>query len=432
MAALEKNSMRSHHRETSLQELKALFGLFYASGLLKSSKCNPEDLWSEKTGLIEFRGSMSLKRYKFLLLCIRFDDKDTRNVRRTVDRFSPIREIWAEFIYSCGKYYSPSQWCTVDEQLLDFHGPCNFKIYKKNKPDQYCLKLVTINDAETSYMFNAEPYTGIVSNDSLESIPDYYVKTLSAPIHRSERNITVDNWFMSVPLAEKMLTEYSLTMIGALSKNKCEAPREFKTPHEPGTSLFLYDENHMLVSYAPKRHTIVLIVSTLNQNPAIDEKTREPVVVQDYNRTKGGTESFDQYCRRYSVARKTYRWPLRIFYGMLDQAGVNSCILHNLNSSNVKLSQRKFLRELSNALLQPHLHSRLANISLTKSLKACLSNLLGVEVPLHEERTDKLSKSARCHYCTWRRDRKTTTACIVCSVPACPEHRRAICVNCAD
>jgi len=53
-----------------------------------------------------------------------------------------------------------------------------------------------LNDVQTSYMYNAEPYVGKIAT-----------------------SITADNWFMSVPLVQKM-QEKNLTMVGTLRKNK--------------------------------------------------------------------------------------------------------------------------------------------------------------------------------------------------------------------
>lgn len=354
-------STQSFYGHTTLDEVKALFGLFYYTGIFKASKGNPDDLWSPKTGIIQFRGTMPINRYKFLLSCLRFDDKSTRVERKRGDRFAPIREIWTDFIENCKKLYSPSQFCTIDEQLLGFRGRCPFRIYIKSKPDKYGIKFVTLNDAKTGYMLNAVPYTGIVENERLESIPDFYVRKLSEPIHGSRRNVTTDNWFTSVPIVEKMLTQYSLTMLGTIRKNKREIPESLKTAREPGTAHFVYDHNKMLVSYVPKKNKLVLLLSSLHQNPDIDDETGKPVAILDYNRTKGGTDLFDQFCHRYTTARKAYRWPLRVLYGMLDQSAVNSCILYNFSYVNEPLAHRQFLLTLGNALLKPHLHSRITN-----------------------------------------------------------------------
>jgi len=54
-------------------------------------------------------------------------------------------------------------------------------------------------------MLNVIPYVELVTVEDTESVPSYnYVRTLSEPIHGSNRNITCDNWFTSVPLAERM------------------------------------------------------------------------------------------------------------------------------------------------------------------------------------------------------------------------------------
>ena len=92
---------------------------------------------------------MPKQRFLFLSTCLRFDDKSMRDKS---DKFSPIREIWDIFINNCSSNYKPHRDCTVDEQLLSFRGRCPFRIYMKSKPDKYGIKLLSLNDAYTSYM----------------------------------------------------------------------------------------------------------------------------------------------------------------------------------------------------------------------------------------------------------------------------------------
>ena len=431
-AKLEKVIVQWYQDHTSLMEIKALLGIFYLCGIFKASKCNPEDLWSEKSGLIQFRATMSLNRFKFLVSCLRFDDKNTREQRMNTDRFAPVREIWDEFIENCKKYYSPSEWCTIDEQLLGFRGRCPFRIYTRNKADRNGIKVVMLNDAKTGYMINAIPYTGLVENDQFETIPEYYVRKLSEPIHGSKRNVTTDNWFTSVSIVERMLNEYSLTMLGAMRKGKREIPEYLKSARKPGTTDILYDHNKMLISYVPKKNKVVLLLSSLNQNPAIDTGTGKPLAILDYNRTKKGTEMFDQFCRRYTTWRKTLRWTLRIFFGMLDQSAVNSCILYNLNGVNESLAYRQFLLKLSTSLTEPLLRLRATNLNLQRTLRNCIAEMLSIKVPPPQERNDELPKRLRCHYCVRNSDTKTKKACNICRVPVCPKHRRTVCCSCCE
>lgn len=91
----------------------------------------------------------------FLSKCLHFDKKDER---AEDDMFAPIRQLWEMFIDNCKKNYTPSHECTVDEQLLSFRGRCVFRVYIKDMPDIYRLKVISLNDDQTSYMIYAIPY----------------------------------------------------------------------------------------------------------------------------------------------------------------------------------------------------------------------------------------------------------------------------------
>lgn len=72
------------------------------------------------------------------------------------------------------------------------------------------------------------------------------------------------------------------------------------------------------------------MLSTLGTmyNTDTNLENQKPNLILFYNSNKGGTDTFDQRCRNYTVARKTNRWPLKIFYAILDHTGVNSVILY--------------------------------------------------------------------------------------------------------
>ena len=100
-----------------------------------------------------------------------------------------------------------------------------------------------MNDAEISYMINALPYVRPVSNqEPFESIPSYYVRTLSEPIYGNNRNITCDNWFTSIKIAEQLKTLYSLTLVGTIRKNQTEISEIFKISKE-ASARFAYANN---------------------------------------------------------------------------------------------------------------------------------------------------------------------------------------------
>ena len=105
----------------------------------------------KENGITFYRCVFPKNRFTFLSSCLRFDDKDTRD---EIDRLAPIRQLGEMFIHNCKNNYIPSRKCTVDEQLLSLRGRYKFRCYMKDKPDKYGLKIISLNDSETSYMVN--------------------------------------------------------------------------------------------------------------------------------------------------------------------------------------------------------------------------------------------------------------------------------------
>lgn len=64
----------------------------------------------------------------------------------------------------------------------------------------------------------------------------------------------------------------------------------------------------------------------------------KPGIIELYNSTKPGVDSLDQKCTIYSCQCKTRRWPLTVFYAMLDISRVNAFVLFKCANVNSKVS----------------------------------------------------------------------------------------------
>ncbi|KAJ8964284.1 hypothetical protein NQ314_005018 [Rhamnusium bicolor] len=69
-------------KHTTKSEITALLGLLYFIGVKKDNHTNVKELWDTESGFIITRQVMSYKRFLFLLRCMRFDDRDTREDRK--------------------------------------------------------------------------------------------------------------------------------------------------------------------------------------------------------------------------------------------------------------------------------------------------------------------------------------------------------------
>ena len=161
---------------------------------------------------------MSRTRFQNIISCLRFDDKRTREERKRIDTFAAIREIWSYFQDCLQTCYTPGSNVTIDEQLLGFRGKCSFRQFMPKKPDKYGLKFWLCVDVDSHYVFDAFPYVGRQPNEQRQTQNGAkVVLKLLKPLYGSNRNVTMDNFFTSVPLAQQLQTK-NLTLIGTMRK----------------------------------------------------------------------------------------------------------------------------------------------------------------------------------------------------------------------
>ncbi|XP_071056421.1 piggyBac transposable element-derived protein 4-like [Onthophagus taurus] len=412
---------------TDVSEILALIGILYIAGVRKDAHFVVREMFSNEGPKI-YKCIMSEPRFTFLLSCLRFDDK---NIRNRQDKFAPIRQLWEPFIKNCTECYTPHAYCTIDEQLLGFRGNCPFRVYIASKPDKYGLKINTMCDSRTYYMVSALPYIGKEDRISKEPVSTQIVKKLAEPIYGTNRNITMDNYFTSIPLAHDMLKNHKLTIVGTLRNNKREIPPSFlpNRKKEILSSQFAFAEKTTLVSFTPKRSKSVILLSTVHSTATIDEQSKKPEIILFYNSTKGAVDTFDQMAHNYTVARKTKRWPLRFLFGMVDQAGINAYIIFNLSTKPDKPNRKQFLNKLGVQLARNYMEYRLKG-KLPNELRKDIEKVLDINTPEEDELPAKRLKSGRCHLCPRIKDRKSKICCVKCNKPVCTDHRLDICFSC--
>ncbi|UYV64257.1 hypothetical protein LAZ67_3000085 [Cordylochernes scorpioides] len=419
---------------TSEIEIRAFLGLLYLAGVYKSGHENVESLFaSDGTGRDIFRSVMSVKRFLFLLLCIRFDNFKTRCKE---DRLSPIRDIFQTIIEKFQSCYTPAEYLTVDEMLVGFRGKCPFKIYIPSKPNKYGIKIVILADSRTHYMYNAMVYTGKSKTPKSKelSLPTQIVLDISRPLWKSNRNITADNWFTSIELVDK-LKEHGLTYLGTMRKNKPQIPPQFQ-PHpkrESGTSIFGFSGTKTLVSYVPKKRKSVILISSMHHDNKCDETTGKPDIIMDYNLTKGGVDTIDQMVSNFSTSRRSRRWPLALFYALLDITALNSYIIFNYQIDKKDQKERStFIVDLGRSLIDEHLATRNLNslpLELQTTIKK-IKNNDGSSTPRGSTMPQESDTPKRCYKCPSKNAGKVKTLCSVCQLSVCKKHFLIICENC--
>ena len=104
--------------------------------------------------------------------------------------------------------------------------------------------------------------------------------------------------------------------MGTLRKNKPEVPIEFQSnkKREVGSSLFGFQDGLTLLSFVPKQNKPVLLLSSKHHDSQMDNKTGKPIVILDYNKTKGTIDTVDQICHKYTVKQRIFKYFCILFF----------------------------------------------------------------------------------------------------------------------
>ena len=168
-----------------------------------------------------------------------------------------------------------------------------------SKPAKYSIKIFWLCDASLPYAFNAKIYVGRQPGSAPEkNLGHNIIVNLTAPLQGSARNVSIDNFFTSVPVARTLL-QHQLTVVGTMRKCKREIPVCMKAAkyRQTKTSVFDFNDQLTMVSYVPKKNKAVILLSTMHHGISIVEEDpkKRPEIIKFYNETKIGIDLVDQW-----------------------------------------------------------------------------------------------------------------------------------------
>ena len=325
---------------------------------------------------------------------------------------APIVFVWDAIIGKCRSNYIPSEQLTVDEQLCNTRGRVPFKTYIPTKPGKYGIKIWVLADSKNGYLCNAQIYTGKQGNTVEKNQGQRVVLQLAEPYLNKGRTITADNFFSTIDLANNLITKKT-AFVGTVRKQRTFLPIEFQKNSRDIGFQFLFENKITLCKYTHKPGKSVVMISSLHDDNNIEENNK-PEIINYYNQTKAGVDLLDQIVRFYTVKRKSKRWPMTIFYNLLDIIGYNSFIIYAFKypeyvKRDKSRARRRFLKELSEEILDNY-----GEIQSDRPAKA-----------------PKCSNARkRCQVCPREKDTKTKSTCSKCSISCCQKHLHSVCDNC--
>ncbi|XP_047104473.1 piggyBac transposable element-derived protein 4-like [Schistocerca piceifrons] len=238
-------------KNVSLAEMEGFLGLLQLSGVEKSWDVPIRELFLDEKANPTYKATVSVNRFEDIRRMIRFDDRRTREALSADDKPAAVRYVWELFLDKCKNRMIPNDSLTVEEQLVPLCGRCSFTQYMPSKPAKYGIKIFWLCDAASAYASDGIVYAGRKPHEPTQKkLGLNVVKDLVKNIEGSSKNITVDNFFTSVQLAEEMLQK-QITVVGTIKQNKPEFPNEMKPPASRAihSSLFAFRGDITMVSH---------------------------------------------------------------------------------------------------------------------------------------------------------------------------------------
>lgn len=135
-----------------------------------------------------------------------------------------------------------------------------------------------------------------------------------------------------------------------------------------------------------------------------------------------------------SCSRKTNRWPMSLFYGMINNACINVYIIYSHNVSckgDEALSHKNFMKNLSRGLSSSFMSKRLETPTLKRYLRNSISNMLPKDVlNASEDNTGEPVPKKRTYCIAPKIRRKASASCNKCIKVICREHNINMCQSC--
>ena len=159
----------------------------------------------------------------------------------------------------------------------------------------------------------------------------------------------------------------------------------------------------------------------------VDTTTKKkPETVTFYNKTKCGVDIADQMARQYTVKAGTRRWPVAVFYNILDIACINACVLYKKKTGDA-ISRRNFTFQLAIQLREAHVQGKAAPQTQQHTVLPPLFNN-----SYQNSMVDKSRKQKQCQVNVNCEQNKTAKLCCGCRRSVCGKCTVCVKVECID
>ena len=261
----------------------------------------------------------------------------------------------------CGTFqsaFTPNGYFTIDESMVKWKGRLAWRQFMPNKPIRFGMKVWSLCDSVTGYMFNFQIYIGKVKGKPERNLSSRVVKDLLEPLNFSFAWVCFDNFYTGYELLQDLVGK-NIYAWGTVRAGKKDLPKALMSGKLGKHDFKLAQRNRLLFCtwHDTKRVNFLSNFHSPSDMGVVSRRGAQvpvPKVIEDYQKYMGGVDLCDQNVSYYMASLKSKKWWRRLFFYFMQVSIFNTYIFAKHTNPNVKRKypdQLNFIEALASSLI---------------------------------------------------------------------------------
>ena len=357
----EMPSAIANWRNVSIDEIKKFLGIIFYMGIDKKPKTY--DYWSKDllyhNDLFSMKECLTRARFCEILKYFRVCDYAERSEVDPIGRIRPFVKLCNKI---CQSVYMPERDVSIDERLMKFKGRSKIRQYIPSKRSRYGIKSYVLCESSSGYVWSFKVHSDSVENRNIVidlegadelSCTERLVVYLARDLLNLGYHIYIDNYYMSVRLAEFLLQH--LTLVTGTCRPNRGIPTLLKEAHVAvGSCCYVRKKNLLALKVVDRKSsgkkTLIMLdsaheaaekeVKVIKKGGTV-EKINKSQIILSYNKSMGGVDLLDSGIHHYDCTRKSYYWFVKYALSIIQTMHHNAFVVYR--KYNNEMDYLKFI-----------------------------------------------------------------------------------------
>lgn len=384
---------------------------------------------------------MSRDRFKSILSMLHFsNNQDYVEVNHPDhDPLFKIKPIYQHLQERFQTVYTPECNIAIDEAMCGWRGKLRFKVYLRDKPTPWGIKLYELCESKSGYVYRFEIYA---ADPKISNRPTDVVMRLMDPLLDKGFHLFTDNYYTCPALYQQLVSRDTMCT-GTVRSNRLGMPKDLAKEKLKVGEISYRRKDHLVALKWRDKREVNLLTSAYDPTSTTTVTTRnvrdkvKPSVVAGYSKNMSGVDHSDQLLSYLPLARRTAKWTTKLFMHLLTLSIVQASIILNKcleTKSKSPLKLTDFVNKLGNELKDEYLKNRGTRSRPPPKQVTKPQTLLRLDHSKFHNldylpATEKNAKPRRqCKVCydksatepgKRKRGTETYVQCVVCKIPLC-------------